>query len=201
MTVSPFTVKTGNAVSGPSGEGVGFDGTNYIVTWNTSSAARVTASGQLLDPEGFPFTPLTTTFSKPAYDTAPGGGLQMLWHDGGGGAGNPMDAWTGRFTATGGLSNQTPASLSAPAQVEPCLAEGAGGTHAIVFRSRASGSARILVQRIDDDGRALDAEPIEVASGPVQWLATPTIDRPSIAWNGSVFMITWSDTIDVFAAA
>ena len=197
--VAPFTVKTGNAVSGPSGEGVGFDGTNYVVTWNTSNAARVTTAGELLDPEGFAYAPVTTTFSKPAYDTAPGGGLQFLWHDGGGGAGYPMDAWTGRFTAAGGLVNQAPASLSAPAQVEPSLARGTNGINVIVFRSRVSGGARILAQRIDDMGLALDPEPIEVASGPVQWLTTPTIDRPDVAWNGSVFMVTWSDSIDVFA--
>lgn len=199
VAVPPFTVKTGNAVSGPSGEGVGFDGTNYVVTWNTSNAARVTAGGQLLDPEGFAYTPVTASFSKPAYDTAPGGGLQFLWHDGGGGAGYPVDAWTGRFTAAGALVDQRPASVSAPAQVEADLARGAGGIHAVAFRSRTSGGARILVQRIDDDGVALDAEPIEVASGPVQWLETPTIDRPGVAWNGSVFMITWSNKIDVLA--
>lgn len=199
VIVPAFTVKTGNAIGGPFGEGVGFDGTNYIVTWNTANAARVTPSGQLLDPEGFAYTPVTSTFGTPAYDTAPGGGLQLLWHDGGGGAGNPMDAWTGRFTQAGALTNQIPASVSAPAQVEPDFAKGAGGINMIVFRSRTSGAARILAQRIDDAGVALDAQPIEVASGPVPWLTTPRIDQPGVAWNGSVFMVTWSDTVDVYA--
>ena len=197
IVAAPFTVKTGTAVSAPSGERVGFDGTDYLVTWNTANAARVTTGGVLLDPEGFPFSPVTATFGPPAFDTAPGGGVQMLWHDGAGGAGNPMDVWTGRFTATGGLANQIPAAMAAPTQVEPDFARGPGGTNVVVFRSRTSTEARILAQRIDDDGVALDPEPIEVASGPVQWLQTPTIDRPSVAWNGSVFLVGWSDTIDV----
>lgn len=200
VAVPAFTIQTGTAVTSPSGEGVGFDGTNYVVTWNTSNAARVSTGGQLLDPEGgFAYTPVTSSFSKPAYDAAPGGGLQFLWHDGGSGAGNPMDAWTGRLTQAGSLDGQAPASVSAPAQVETSLAQGPAGTNVIVFRSRASGAARILAQRIDDTGLALDPEPIEVATGPLQWLQTPTIDRPDVAWNGSVFLITWSDTVDVFA--
>jgi hypothetical protein len=199
VVVPPITVKTGTAVTSPKGEGVGFDGTNYWVTWTTDQFARITPAGQLLDPGGITISPSAGNFGyQPAYASAPNGGLQLLWHDGGGGLGYPQDAYTARLTTAGSVVNETPASLSAPAQVEADFAKGAG-TNVIVFRSRTSGAARILAHRIDDNGTTLDTEPIEVASGPVQWLATPSIDAPQVAWNGSVFMVVWSDTINVLA--
>jgi hypothetical protein len=199
VLVPRFTVATGNAVTGPSGERVGFGGSEYWVAWAGDKFARVTPAGQLLDPEGFTIQPAAGSFGwEPAFDVAPGGGIQIVWHDGGGGIGYPEDVYTAQITPAGQSVNQTPISVSAPAQVEPDFAAG-DGIHMIVFRSRSSGAARILAQRLDDAGGVLDPEPIEVASGPVQWLDTPSIDAPQVAWNGSVFLVAWSDTIDVLA--
>jgi hypothetical protein len=200
VLVERFTVATGDAVSGPNGERVGFGGTEYWVTWASDQFARVTTDGQLLDPEGFIIGgSVTGNFGwEPALDAAPGGGLQIAWRDGGGGQGNPQDVYSARITPAGQAVNQTPISVSAPAQVEPDFAEGAG-VNVLVFRSRSSGAARILAQRLDVNGVALDPEPIEVASGPVDWLTTPSIGAPQVAWNGSAFMVAWSDTINVLA--
>jgi hypothetical protein len=199
VLVPRFTVATGNAVTGPNGERVGFGGTEYWVSWAGDKFARVDPAGQLLDPEGFTISSVTGSFGwEPAYDEAPGGGIQIVWQDGGGGAGYPRDLYTAQITPAGQPVNQVAISVNAPAQVEPDFAAGAG-IHMIAFRSRSSGAARILVQRLDDDGVALDPEPIEVASGPVQWLDAPSLDAPQVAWNGSVFMVVWSDTINVLA--
>ena len=198
VLVPRFTVIQGTSQWSPSGEGVGFDGINYWVTWGGIQAARVTTDGTLLDPGGFSLPLPWQDVSWPAYDTAPGGGLQYVWHDGLGGAGYPKDVITARVTPDAQVLDQAPVSIGAPAQVEPDFAEGEG-VHMLVYRSRTSGAARILAQRLDDNGVVLDPEPIEVASGPVQWLETPTIDRPTVAWNGSVFMVTWTDTINALA--
>ena len=193
-----FTVIQGTSQWSPSGEDAGFDGTNYWVTWGGISAARISPAGAMIDPVGGFNLPLDwQTTSWPAYDTAPGGGLQYLWHDGLGGLGYAKDAHTARLTPAGQLTNQQAVSVSPPAQVEADVARG-DGTHMIVFRSRSSGAARILAQRLDDAGTPLDAEPIEVAAGPVEWLDTPSIGQPGVAWNGSVFMVAWSDTVNVY---
>jgi hypothetical protein len=200
VLVPRFTVATGNAVTGPSGERVGFGGSEYWVAWSGDKFARVTRAGELLDPEGFTISPSAAgTFGwEPAYDAAAAGGIQIVWRDGGGGLGYPQDVYTARITPAGQAVNEAAISVNAPAQVESDFAEG-DGIHMIVFRSRSSGAARILAQRLDDDGVVLDPEPLEIASGPVQWLGTPSIDAPQVAWNGSVFMVVWSDTINVLA--
>lgn len=200
VLAGPLTVKTGTAVSTPSGVGAGFDGTNYWVTWAGEQFARVTPAGVLLDPGGISIPlPSGSLGYEPDNATAPGGGLQFVWHDGGGGLGNPEDVYTARLAPAGSFATVKPAAQSAPSQVETDFARGAAGVHLAVFRSRTSGAARILAQRVDDDGVALDTQPIEVASGPVTWLATPQIDGPGVAWNGSVFLVTWSDKVNVYA--
>jgi hypothetical protein len=60
------------------------------------------------------------------------------------------------------------------------------GTHLALYESRSSGVSRILVQRFDADGVAIDPEPTLVHEGDEG-------DRfhPSGAWNGTVYLVAW----------
>jgi hypothetical protein len=175
-----------------------WDGTYYWTSWSAYMLARVTADGTLLDPGGFQMElPATMPTSALHFTSAPGGGLQAVWNDGVGGAAYPKDVYTGRVSTTGEIVNESLLSLGAPAQLETDFAEG-DGMHLVTYLSRSSGTGRVMAQRIDTAGNAIDAEPVEVASGPIPGLGLPWIQSPAAAWNGSLFMITWSDGFQVF---
>ncbi|MHC4609928.1 MAG: hypothetical protein ACYS7M_06230 [Planctomycetota bacterium] len=195
----PFTVFTAGGQAGTCCADVTWDGTDYWTTWGQIYLARVTADGQLLDPGGFQMTlPATYPISTPRFAGRPAGGLQLVWNSGVTGADYPKDVYGGQVAADGQLSSETLVSRGAPAQLDADFAEG-DGTHLVVFSSRVSDSGRILAQRLDANGTALDAEPIEVATGPIPGLGLPSLGAPAAAWNGSLFMVTWSDGLHIFA--
>ncbi len=195
----PFTIFTAGGQAGTCCANATWDGTVYWAAWGQLYLARVTADGQLLDPGGFQMTqPDSWPISTPRFEGAPAGGLQLVWNDGVTGAGYPKDTYSGQVSPEGQFGNETLVSRGAPAQLDADFAEGAE-THLLVFRSRVSDSGRILAQRIDATGTPLDPEPVEVASGPIPGLGVPSLGAPAAAWNGSVFMITWSDGLAIFA--
>ena len=195
---SSFILYTGGNQVGTCCPGVTWDGTYYWVSWGGPRMARVTPDGTVLDPGGFVVTPAAESISVPRYEGVATGGVQMVFNDGSNGAVFPKDVSTGRVSAGGGVSNQTLVSRGASAQLDADFAEG-DGTHLIVFHSRVSDGGRILAQRLADDGAPLDAEPIEVASGPIPGDGLPSLGAPASAWNGSLFMIVWSDGLQIFA--
>ena len=196
---SPATLYTAGSQSSTHGADVVWDGTSYWVSFNGNRMARVNAAGQVLDPGGFDVTPGTAPVSLPAIAPVPAGGAQLVYHDGVSGADYPKDVYGGRVLPSRVFGGDVLLSRGAPAQTEPDFAVGAADVNLVVFLSRTSGSGRILAQRIDDAGAALDAEPIEVATGPIPGIGVPTLGAPAAAWNGSVFFVTWSDGVQVLA--
>lgn len=195
----PFTIFTAGAQSGTCCANVTWDGTYFWTSWGQRQFARVTSSGTVVDPGGFEIAPpASNPISTPSIADVPGGGLQLAWNGGVSGADYPKDVYSARVDDAGELANETLVSTAAPAQLDAEFAEGSG-VHLLVYRSRASDSGRILAQRIDSSGSSLDAEPIEVAAGPIPGLGVPSIGAPGAAWNGSVFLITWSDGLQIFA--
>ena len=108
--------------------------------------------------------------------------------------------FTARVSRSIQLGPSTPISNGAPAQLEADFAVG-DGVHLVAFLSRGAEDGRVLVQRIDGTGAALDAEPIEVAFGPIPGVddGPPSLGAPGVAWNGSVFMVVWSDGLQIYA--
>ena len=196
--LSPVTLFTGGNQDGTCCADVTWDGTHYWVAWGGPRLARVTQDGQVLDPGGFVVQPSEAPTSAPAFAAAAGGGLQLAFHDGVNGADYPKDVHTARVEPDTQFGEESVLSLGAPCQREPDFAKG-DGTNLLVYWSRVSGSGRILAQRIDDGGSPLDLEPIEVASGPIPGIGVPTLGEPGAAWNGSVFLVTWSDGVQIYA--
>ncbi|MDH3298042.1 MAG: PKD domain-containing protein, partial [Gemmatimonadota bacterium] len=117
------------------------------------------------------------------------GGVQLVWKDDRVGGVGPYDIHGAFVSANAQPGPDAPVSLSSRAQTRPDLAAGPDGFLA-VFSSERSGTRRILAQRLDPLGSAIDAEPIEVTSG-------PNAISPAAAWNGSVFLVVWSDSGEI----
>jgi hypothetical protein len=80
-------------------------------------------------------------------------------------------------------------SRSVPRQAFPALAMSPTGA-LTAFASDHDGKITIAVQRLGRDGRAIDTEPTPLAVG-------SRFGRPSVAWNGSVYLVVWEDLVVV----
>ena len=168
-----------------------WDGANYWATWGGLMTARVSANGTVLDPNGFTIGAVGQYSVPLRLDAAPGGGMQLVWNDGDNGAVFPKDVYGTRVSADAQLATDVLLSSGAPAQLNADFAEGPN-MFAVAFESRVSGLTSIKVQRLDANGTALDAEPIEVASG-------PNLSIPGVAFDGFRYLVTWQDGNHIFA--
>ncbi|MDH3785602.1 MAG: hypothetical protein OEV00_09790, partial [Acidobacteriota bacterium] len=173
---------------------VTWDGVNWWVSkmdgFDGLVLARVTTGDVVLDPGGFAYNPAIVDFVR-EHRIAGGlaGGVQLVWKDDRVGGVGPYDIHGAFVSANAQPGPDAPVSLSSRAQTRPDLAAGPDGFLA-VFSSERSGTRRILAQRLDPLGSAIDAEPIEVTSG-------PNAISPAAAWNGSVFLVVWSDSGEI----
>lgn len=172
-----------------------WDGSQWVVSWLTSGtlaakAARITAAGIVLDPGGVPVPDANPNYF---YDTAlgalPSGGATVLWDD-------VRNNWTydlfGLSLDPGGtFGTERCYSLGSESLKYPRVTAG-NGQYLVTYRAELSTGSRILAQRVDTSGQALDAEPLEVASA-----THLSLFAGGAAWNGSVFLVTWSDATQV----
>ncbi len=56
-----------------------------------------------------------------------------------------------------------------------------------VFRSDVSNQQRVYAQRLDQNGAPVDAEPFLLSD-------QTDVDNPSVAWNGSAYLVVWDAT-------
>ncbi|HET9493057.1 MAG TPA: hypothetical protein VFR15_02385, partial [Chloroflexia bacterium] len=170
---------------------VGWDGTQWWVTWvpysNNTMAARVSTAGQLLDPNGIV---VSATSYVSAIVGRPGGGAFAAWADTRLAGGGRWDIFRAPITAGGQPGEQAAVSLGAPSQIRPEIASN-GSSYMTVFLSNVSGQNRIKGQRLDAQGNAIDQEPFLIESG-------PGLGRPRIAWNGTLYLVVWSNANAIF---
>lgn len=102
---------------------------------------------------------------------------------------NDIDIRASRLRADGVVAPPVITSTGLPTQVRPDVAAHPDG-FVTVFESRVSGTSRILAQLIDATGRKALSRPIPV-TGYGAFMA------PSIAWNGDLFAIVWSDSTGI----
>ncbi len=168
------------------------DGANWWLEWGVSDilrTVRISASGAVLDPNGGVLLPISiggnvNTAYAPALVGRPGGGVHLFWYDLR--VANNYD--TNVFVLPISSGNTPGAercvSTSSASQRAPDFASGPGGQTALAFVSEFASDDRVLVHLLDATGRPTTAEPIEVYRG-------PTVGRVGIAWNGSVYLLTW----------
>jgi hypothetical protein len=165
-----------------------WDGANWYVAWNENGTrlGRISAAGVVLDVGGFAAdSSANSTLLAPQLSGNPAGGVQLAWTDDRAGSYEGLDVYTARVLGPAGAGAQVGISSGASAQVAADLARG-GANSLLVFRSETSGARRVLATRLDSLGNSLDLEPIEVASGLL-------VDKPTVGWDGSVYLIAWED--------
>ncbi|MEA2175687.1 MAG: hypothetical protein QOD00_3279 [Blastocatellia bacterium] len=188
---------TGNLIFLQKPFDVTFDGANYVFGYSRQNAnftnydiyaTRVNTSGVVLNPAGIAVRSTAAEQITPAIASLGGGSAQFVWVDFDYSATSTQDIYSATLNASGAVGPGAAISLGAPRQSKPHMAVG-NGSFLSVYRSERSGETRILAQRLDQNGAELDAEPLVVAAS-----TTTSLNNPSIAWNGSVFLVVWEDS-------
>jgi len=167
------------------------DGTRWIVGWisfgqQNAHVARLSSTGTVLDPGGIQ---LPEGANNVLYDHAlgalPGGGAAFAWDD----IRNlsTLDVFTLPLLASGSTGPERCQSIGAEKQDEPRVTPGPN-QQLITFRAESGTGSRVLAQRVDRLGRALDPEPLEVHSAP-----HALIFGGGAAWNGDHYLVVWSN--------
>lgn len=169
---------------------VSWDGTNFRISWPSKSklaAARVSPAGTVLDPGGILVPgPLSGPTASPG-----GGKLQVVWSVL---QNNEFDTLSAQITAGNVAGRTVPIGIGAPAETRSDAAMGVNGSM-IVFRSDVSGADRIMAEPLDQNGRGLTPNPLQLDSGPV----SNGPSAPSVAWNGSLYLVTWGNSSGIVA--
>ncbi len=68
--------------------------------------------------------------------------------------------------------------------------DGPAGENLVVYVSQTSGQSRLFSQRVADNGSVLDPQPTLIATSVT---SQTDFGSPQVAWNGSVYMVTWDN--------
>jgi cysteine-rich repeat protein len=183
----------------PSEPCVASNGDDYLVAWHKVSnggdlyAARITATGSVLDPNGF------LVSSAPGWDFAPtiasdGTNYMIAWSD----ERNPDGIYASRVSAAGvvGDPNGIAIETAGGSKYEPAIAHNGTGYLITWYEFNAGLGYDVYARRLSGDG-VVDAMPIVVAAGPLD-------QRESeVASNGTDFLVAWrqsnGSTMGVYA--
>ena len=163
---------------------VTWDGTNFRVSWASASKlfmARVSASGTVLDPGG---VLIPGAMSGPTASVGDGG-VHVVWSVL---QNNEFDVLSAHVSANNVAGPNLSTGSGAPAQTRGDVALGSNGSM-IAFRSDISGARRIKAQPLDVNGNPIISEPLLLESGST----TNGPSAPSVAWNGSLYLVTWAN--------
>lgn len=168
------------------------DGINWWLEWGASDqlhTVRINAAGNVLDPNGGVLLPITVggTINNaygPTLVPRTGGGVHLFWYDLRVALGYDANVFVLPISPANIPGAERCVSTGTRSQRAPDLADGPDGRIVVLFVSEAANDDRVLVHLLGPNGQPLANEPIEVASG-------PTIGKPGIAWNGSMYLIVW----------
>lgn len=172
------------------GIGVAWDSANWRISWPNGGTriARVNAAGTVVNPGGN-ILPDVTAGATAGTSTQ---GVQFTWSDF---DNNEYDVYAAAIDLNDVVSVVDDMSIGTPRQNRSDLTAGNDGYMA-VFRSVLAGQVRILAQPLDSAGNSLLAEPIQLDTGTN--LFGP--GSPAVAWNGSHYMVSWSNSDGVVAS-
>ena len=174
------------------------DGTQWWFEWGVSDqlhTVRIDAAGNVLDPNGGVLLPIVIGGSvNTAYHPVlvPGvvGGVHLFWYDLRVALGYDTNVFTLPVSAANVPGTERCVSTSTRNQRRPDFAAGPAGQIAVTFVSELANDDRVLVHFLDASGQPVTGEPIEVA-------AAASIGKSGIAWNGSLYLVTWGDATGI----
>jgi len=195
-TDGQFLDGSGVIISGP-GQATGlgswaltWDGSYWRMTWAGNGSlrtARIDTAGNVLDPGGIPFS---GPEGGPAA-SAGNGSIQIVWTDF---QNNNYDVYSAHVDSSFDAGPNQTLSTGAPMQLTSDAAAGDSGW-LLAYRSSAADVNRVHVQALDAAGNPLTAEPLALDVG--DYLTGP--GSPSVAWNGSLYLVTWGNSSGIVA--
>lgn len=190
LDANPTVLATATGNDQPANPDVVFDRSQWIVAWQhfggqNQRAARVTVAGSVLDPGGVSVPDNSPNYLYgPALGALANGGALLAWHDIRYGA---NEVFGTPFSASGTAGSERDYSVGAEALSAPRVTAGAQQM-LLTFKGQTAAGSRILAQRTDAFGIPLDAEPIEVARA-----THVNLSAGAAAWNGTSYLVAWSD--------
>lgn len=179
------------------GPRLAFDGTNYLVVWEDQRSgyfysdiygARVTQSGMVLDPGGFPISIAGYWQIRPAV-AFDGANYLVVWTDGRNGQNSDI---YGARVNTAGIVIDTIGILISNAlgtQVSPAIVYG-NNEYLIAWQDSRNGNADIYACRVTPDGIVLDTAGIPVDT------TVSEQSQPALYFDGTNFLVVWRDYRD-----
>jgi PKD repeat protein len=162
-----------------------WDGQNWKAVWQSNGSlriARISTFGQVLDPGG-----VLVPGPKSGVSAGNGkGGVHVVWNEY---VNSENDILGAHIDVNNNAQPNQNLSVSAPQQVRSDIAASGNG-YMVVYRSSVSQTNRVMAQPLDIDGNPLTSEPILLATGGL--INGPGI--PNVAWNGSVYLVAWSNS-------
>jgi hypothetical protein len=185
---------------------VAFDGTNYLVVWDDSRSvsdhdiygARVNTSGTVLDPSG---AAISIAASEQLYPSLAFDGTNYLvvWSDYRNGS--DYDLYGARVDTSGTVLDPSGIAISAAAGDQDCPWVAFDGTNCLVVWEdyRSASNWDIYGARVDTSGAVLDPSGIAIS------IAADHQEYPSVAFDGTYYLVVWEDhrsvsDIDIYGA-
>ncbi len=183
---------------------VAWDGANYLIVWThigpaghaDIEGARLSPAGVVLDSPAIAISAATADQTSPSV-ASNGTNFLVAWEDSRNGG---ADLYGARVSSDGVVLDPGGIAIStaAKAQEQPSVASD-GSIYLTVWGDHRNGSSDIYGARVDTNGTVLDPDGIAVS------LATADQTTPSLAWNGTDFLLAWADTRqgagnDIYAA-
>ncbi|HVG63768.1 MAG TPA: Ig-like domain-containing protein [Hyalangium sp.] len=198
---SGFTVSLSpNSETSPA---VAFDGTNYLVVWQDNRGSgfdlygvRVSGSGTVLDPAGFPISAASGNQRNPAV-AFDGTNYLIVWED----TRSSLvgDIFGARVSPSGTVldADGLQISLRFSAQAHPAVAF--DGTNYLVVWEDGSAARDIYGTRVSRAGTVLDPSAIAISTDPNDQAS------PAIAYDGTNYLVAWTDwrnnsTADIYGS-
>ncbi len=171
---------------------IGWDGAGWTVAWDPGAdvqLARLAPTGALRAGSPFSAAPGVWAMREP-FVVGLGAGTLVGWSDHrlyDPSALGSTDLWGVVLDATGSPSPDAPLTLSPPAQSHADVAGPVSGAYLTVFVSETSDTRRLMAQRVDATGAAIDAEPTVLAT------SSTYLTRPAVAHDGDRWLVAFED--------
>ncbi|WP_236605710.1 hypothetical protein [Sandaracinus amylolyticus] len=192
LDVSGLAVSTAaNAQRSPS---VASNGTDYLVVWYDSRSAstdiyasRVSADGIIQHPGGLAVSTATGNQLFPSV-ASNGTDYLVVWEDARGGFG--WDIYASRVSAAGAILDTSGVAVSTARDGQEYPSVTSNGTdYLVVWNDYRNGSTSdVYASRVSAAGAVLDAGGLAVST------AASSQQYPSVASNGTEYLVVWEDT-------
>ena len=191
--LDPYGIVISNITGWQSYPSVAFDGSDYFVVWQDSRGwrgydiygARIGVSGTVLDPSGIVISakPHRELHPSVAFD---GVNYLVVWEDRFGQteydiSGARVDPSGTVLDSSGIVVSDAPSSQRRPS-VASC-----GGNFLVVWQDNRNDTSDIYGARVHISGWLIDSSGIAIRTGP-DWQK-----RPSVAFDGSNYLVVWQD--------